>query len=77
MHRCLTATGAGPELAGPAPVTQIAEESRLSRESVSDAPDGDYVVRVSAPTDSGDSSLNDDPDTIESSVEGRSYTAAA
>jgi uncharacterized caspase-like protein len=53
------------------------EDSGLSRERASDAPDGDYVVRVSAPTSSGDSSLDDNPDTIKSSVEGRSYTAVA
>jgi uncharacterized caspase-like protein len=53
------------------------EDSRLSRERASDAPDGDYVVRVSALTSSGLSSLDDFPDTVESSVEGRSYTAAA
>jgi hypothetical protein len=53
------------------------EASRLSRERASDAPDGDYVVRVSAPTSSGDSTIDDRPDTIETSVEGRSYTAAA
>ncbi len=54
-----------------------ADESTLSRERASDAPDGDYVVRVSASTSSGDSSLDDDPDTIQSTVAGRSYAAAA
>jgi hypothetical protein len=39
--------------------------------------DGDYVVRVSALTSSGLSTLDDYPDTIDSSVEGRTYTAAA
>ena len=36
-----------------------------------------HVVRVRALTSSGDFSIDDSPDTIQSSVEGRSYTAAA
>ena len=53
------------------------DEATLSRERASDAPHGDFVARVSAATSSGLSSIDDSPDTIESTVEGRSYTAAA
>jgi hypothetical protein len=53
------------------------DNATLSRERASDAPDGNYVARVSASTASDRSSLDDNPDTIKSTVKGRIYTAAA
>jgi hypothetical protein len=49
----------------------------IATERAADAPDGQHVVRVRALTPSGDFSIDDSPDTIQSSVAGRRYTAAA
>lgn len=51
--------------------------SKLSRERALDAPAGHYVVRVSALSPNGTYSIDDSPDTIQNSVKGRTYTAAA
>lgn len=52
-------------------------QSRLSREQAADAPDGQQIVRVTATQPTGESSIDDDPDTVQDSVAGRPYTAAA
>ncbi len=49
----------------------------IATERAADAPDGEHVVRVSALTPGGDFAIDDSPDTIQSSVAGRRYTAAA
>jgi uncharacterized caspase-like protein len=51
--------------------------SRLSRIAVPDAPNGHYVVRVSALNPSGDYTIDDYPDTVGHSVAGRRYVADA
>jgi uncharacterized caspase-like protein len=51
--------------------------SRLSRIGVPDAPNGHYVVRVSALNSSGDYTIDDYPDTVRHSVAGRRYVADA
>jgi uncharacterized caspase-like protein len=51
--------------------------SRLSRMPVSDAPNGHYVVRVTALNPSGTYAVDDDPDTVEHSIAGRRYVADA
>ena len=52
--------------------------SQIAREAAKDAPDGENVVRVKL-TGSGEKeySIDDDPDTVQSSVRGRSYSALA
>jgi serine/threonine protein kinase len=51
--------------------------SKIAVEAAEDAPDGANVVRVTM-TRSGEAySIDDDPDTVESSVKGTSYSAAA
>ena len=52
-------------------------ESRLSRMRVPDAPNGHYVVRVSALHPSGDYAIDDYPDTVAHSIAGRRYVAEA
>lgn len=52
-------------------------ESRLSRMRVPDAPNGHYVVRVSALHPSGDYAIDDTPDTVTHSIAGRRYVAEA
>jgi hypothetical protein len=49
----------------------------ITTERAADAPDGEHVVRVRALTAGGDFAIDDFPDTIQSSVAGRRYTAAA
>jgi Caspase domain len=49
----------------------------VAAERAADAPDGQHVVRVSAQTPVGDFTIDDSPDTIQSSVAGRRYRAAA
>jgi hypothetical protein len=49
----------------------------ITTERTPDAPDGEHVVRVRALTPGGDFAIDDSPDTIQSSVAGRRYTAAA
>ena len=49
----------------------------IATERTRDAPDGEHVVRVRALTRAGDFAIDDSPDTIQSSVAGRRYTAAA
>ena len=51
--------------------------SRLSRTAANDAPNGHYVVRVSALNRSGDYAIDDYPDTVGHSVAGRRYLADA
>jgi uncharacterized caspase-like protein len=51
--------------------------SHLSRMSVPDAPNGHYVVRVSALDPSGDYAIDDYPDTVHDSIAGRRYIADA
>ncbi len=51
--------------------------SGLSRVAVSDAPNGHYMVRVSALNPSGDYSIDDNPDTVDHSIAGRRYMAEA
>jgi len=52
--------------------------SQIAPEAAKDAPDGENVVRVTL-TGSGakDYAIDDDPDTVDSSVKGRSYSALA
>ena len=52
--------------------------SQIAPEAAKDAPDGENVMRVTL-TGSGakDYSIDDDPDTVQSSVRGRSYSALA
>jgi serine/threonine protein kinase len=52
-------------------------QSKVTRERASDAPDGRYVARVSLATSPDEYSIDDEPDTVESSVAGRAYTASA
>jgi Caspase domain len=49
----------------------------IATERTADAPDGEHVVRVRALTPGGDFAIDDSPDTIQSSVAGRRYAAAA
>jgi hypothetical protein len=49
----------------------------IKTEAAADAPDGEHVVRVSAQTPAGDFAIDDSPDTVQSSVAGQEYTAAA
>lgn len=51
--------------------------SRLSRVAVPDAPNGHYVVRVTARHPSGDYAIDDNPDTVARSIAGRRYLADA
>ncbi len=51
--------------------------SILRTEGAADAPDGQSVVRVLARHNEGEYSIDDFPDTMESSVGGRRYRAAA
>lgn len=51
--------------------------SRLSRMPVPDAPNGQYVVRVSALAPSGDYAIDDYSDTVDHSIAGRRYIAEA
>jgi hypothetical protein len=51
--------------------------SDITREEASDAPDGENVARVTAAGPQTDYSIDDDPETVSSSREGRSYTASA
>ena len=51
--------------------------SRLSRVRVPDAPNGHYVVRVTALHPSGDYAIDDLPDTVDHSIAGRRYVAQA
>jgi hypothetical protein len=51
--------------------------SRLSRLRASDAPNGHYVVRVSALKPSDDFAIDDDPDTVGDSIAGHRYVAEA
>jgi hypothetical protein len=44
---------------------------------VPDAPNGHYVVRVSALNPSGDYAIDDYPDTVDHSIAGRRYVAEA
>jgi hypothetical protein len=54
-----------------------ASTATLATERATDAPDGEHVVRVRALSPGGDFTVDDSPDTIESSVAGRRYSAAA
>ena len=49
----------------------------IATEPAADAPDGEHVVRARALTPGGDFAIDDSPDTIQSSIAGRRYTAAA
>jgi serine/threonine protein kinase len=52
-------------------------QSKITRERAADAPNGSYVARVTA-TAPDEYSIDDEPDTVESSsVAGRTYTASA
>jgi hypothetical protein len=51
--------------------------SRLSRLRAPDAPNGHYVVRVSALKPSDDFAIDDHPDTVGSSIAGHRYVAQA
>jgi serine/threonine protein kinase len=51
--------------------------SDITRDQASDAPDGESVARVTAAGTETDYSIDDDPETVSSSSEGRSYTASA
>ena len=51
--------------------------SHLSRMRVPDAPNGHYVVRVSAQHPSGAYAIDDHPDTVAHSIAGRLYVAEA
>ena len=51
--------------------------SDLAREEAADAPDGDYVVRVTLAASPGEYSIDDDPETVRSSRQGQLYTASA
>ncbi len=51
--------------------------ARLSRIAVPDAPNGHYVVRVTALNPSGDYAIDDEPDTVAHSIAGRRYLADA
>jgi serine/threonine protein kinase len=52
-------------------------ESRIDREEAADAPHGDHVARVTLTGASGEYSIDDFPETVSSSREGRFYTASA
>ena len=51
--------------------------STIARERVPDAPDGRYAVRVALTTKPDEYSIDDDPETVDSSVKGHAYTASA
>jgi hypothetical protein len=51
--------------------------STIATERAADAPDGEHVVRVRAQTAGGDFGIDDQGDTIQSSVAGRRYRGAA
>jgi Caspase domain/Carbohydrate binding domain len=55
----------------------ITDGSDLRREQAADAPDGHQVVRVVASNPTGDSAIDDGPDSVSNSVAGRTYTAEA
>ena len=65
--------------AGPDDGTRFsgAERRRLSREQAADAPDGHQIVRVMRHADKGDFGDRRRPDTVQESVAGTPYTAAA
>ena len=52
-------------------------ESRIARETASDAPDGENVARVTLTGAPGEYSIDDFPETVSSSRQGRFYTASA
>jgi hypothetical protein len=52
-------------------------QSRTSREQAPDAPDGEHVARVALVESPGEYSIDDEPETVSSSREGRVYTATA
>jgi serine/threonine protein kinase len=52
-------------------------ESTIAREEASDAPHGDYVARVTLTGALGEYSIDDFPETVSSSRQGRFYTASA
>jgi serine/threonine protein kinase len=52
-------------------------ESRIDREEASDAPNGEYVARVTLTGAPGEYSIDDFPETVSSSRQGRFYTASA
>jgi hypothetical protein len=51
--------------------------SNLERVGAADAPDGRQIVRVVASQPTGDSSIDDGPDSVSNSVAGQQYTASA
>lgn len=51
--------------------------SEIARVPATDAPDGGHVARVTLAGSSGEYAIDDDPDTVGASVQGRSYTAVA
>jgi serine/threonine protein kinase len=51
--------------------------SRIEREAAEDAPDGDHVARVTLTGAPGEYSIDDFPETVSSSRQGRFYTATA
>jgi hypothetical protein len=52
-------------------------DSRLARVQAPDAPDGTHVARVSLAGGATEYAIDDVPDSVQSSVKGRTYTAAA
>jgi hypothetical protein len=52
-------------------------QSRVERERVPDAPDGEHVARVALAGSPDEYSIDDEPETVSSSVKGRTYVAAA
>jgi hypothetical protein len=51
--------------------------SQLTRVRAADAPDGQYVVRVAQKGAPGEYAIDDNPDSLERSIAGRTYTATA
>jgi hypothetical protein len=52
-------------------------QSERLREQAKDAPDGHQVVRIVAAKPNAEFGIDDDPDTVQHSVEGRAYTGEA
>jgi hypothetical protein len=55
----------------------VTDESNLERVEAADAPDGRQIVRVVASQPTGDSAIDDGPDSVSNSVAGQRYTASA
>jgi hypothetical protein len=54
-----------------------AYQSKITRERASDAPAGRYIARVALASEPDEYSIDDEPETVSSSVRGRAYTATA